>query len=130
MKMVEKQIVKRFTDHRGFVFEPIEEKWIAKQKNVHVVVSRPGAVRGNHYHITGTETLIVCGPALVSLRHGNQREAFSIPADKTFRMVIPPGISHAIQNIGDVDSLLVAFNTNSHDPANPDTVQDILIPVD
>jgi UDP-2-acetamido-2,6-beta-L-arabino-hexul-4-ose reductase len=130
VELVNKQIVKRFFDYRGFVFEPIEEKWIAQQKNVHVVVSRPGAVRGNHYHGKGTETLIVCGPALVRIRQGRQREEFSIPADNTFRMVIPPGISHAIQNTGTVDSLLVAFNTSVHDSENPDTVEDILIPAD
>lgn len=130
MELVDKQTVKRISDHRGVVFEPLEEKWIAQQKNVHVVVSRPGAVRGNHYHVLGTETLIVCGPALVMIRKGRQREDFSIPADNTFRIVIPPGISHAIQNTGDVDSLLVAFNTIAHDPASPDTVADILIPAD
>jgi hypothetical protein len=43
-------------------------------------------------------------------------------------MVFPPGVSHAIQNTGHTDSLLVAFNTCAHDPADPDTVQDILIP--
>jgi dTDP-4-dehydrorhamnose 3,5-epimerase-like enzyme len=130
MEMVKTEIVKRFADHRGVVFEPLEENSIAQQKNVHVVVSKPGAVRGNHYHIIGTETLVVCGPALVRIRQGSQQQDFSIPADKTFRMVIPPGVAHAIQNAGDADNLLVAFNTNFHDPANPDTVQDILIPTE
>ena len=130
METVNKQTVKRFTDHRGFVFESIEEKWIPKQKNVHVVVSRPGAVRGNHYHETGTEMLIVCGPARVKIRYGHETDEFRIPDGNTVRLTIPPGISHAIQNTGDVDNLLVAFNTCPHDPANPDTVEDILIPAE
>lgn len=130
METVNKQTVKRHTDQRGFVFEPIEEKWIANQKNVHVVISRPGAVRGNHYHETGTETLVVCGPALAKIRHGHETDEFRIPDGKTVRLVIPAGISHAIQNTGSVDSLLVAFNTCTHDPANPDTVEDILIPAE
>lgn len=130
MEKLTQQAIKRLADHRGFVFEPLEEKFIAQQKNVHVVISRPGAVRGNHYHLKGTETLAVCGPARVRIRQGDHDEDFSIPAHQTFRMVIPPGISHAIQNTGDTDNLLVAFNTCPHDPEHPDTVQDILIPVD
>jgi dTDP-4-dehydrorhamnose 3,5-epimerase-like enzyme len=130
MEKVKTEIVRRFSDNRGFVFEPLEENSIAQQKNVHVVVSRPGAVRGNHYHRIGTETLVVCGPALVRIRQGSEQQDFSIPADQTLRMVIPPGIAHAIQNTGDADNLLVAFNTNFHDPTNPDTVQAILIPAD
>lgn len=129
VERIEKQIVKRFTDNRGVVFEPLDEVDIAHQKNVHVVVSRPGAVRGNHYHVNGTETLVVCGPALIRIRQGDNREDVAIAAQETIRMVIPPKISHAIQNTGDTDCLLVAFNTIAHDPANPDVIEDILIPV-
>jgi dTDP-4-dehydrorhamnose 3,5-epimerase-like enzyme len=128
-KTVVSKEIRRFTDERGFVFEPIEEAYLDRQKNVHVVVSRPGAIRGNHYHQSGTETLAVCGPALVRIREESAINEFSIPAGTTCRMVIPPGISHAVQNTGDTDSLLVAFNTEPHDPENPDLIQDLLIPV-
>lgn len=127
--MVKKETVDRFSDERGFVFEPLEEKPLAQQKNVHIVVSRPGAVRGNHYHLKGTETLVVCGPALVRIRYPNDTKDFSIPTDKTCRLIIPPGISHAIQNTGVTDSLLVAFNTEPHDPNQPDLARDVLIPL-
>ena len=126
--MVKKETVKRFSDARGFVFEPLEGELLANQKNTHVVVSRPGAVRGNHYHLRGTETLVVCGPALVRVRAHEDIEELSISAGTTCRMVIPPGISHAIQNTGENDNLLVAFNTEAHDPDRPDLVQDVLIP--
>ena len=126
--MVKKETVNRFSDARGFVFEPLVGERLANQKNTHVVVSRPGAVRGNHYHLRGTETLVVCGPALVRIRKEKDIEDFSIPANTTCRLIIPPGVSHAIQNTGGIDNLLVAFNTEHHDPDNPDLVQDVLIP--
>jgi dTDP-4-dehydrorhamnose 3,5-epimerase-like enzyme len=126
--MYKKETLNRFLDERGFVFEPLQGELLANQKNVHVVVSRPGAVRGNHYHRRGTETLVVCGPALVRIRNNKDIEDLSIPADTAWRLVIPPGIAHAIQNIGATDSLLVAFNTEPHDPNQPDLVQDVLIP--
>ena len=127
--MIKKEIVNRFSDPRGFVFEPVGGELLANQRNTHVVVSRPGAVRGNHYHVRGTETLVVCGPALVRIREDEGARDISIPADTTCRLISPPGVAHAIQNTGETDNLLVAFNTESHDPDQPDLVQEILIPV-
>ena len=127
-KMIKKETVRRFSDTRGFVFEPVQGELLANQRNTHVVVSRAGAVRGNHYHVRGTETLVVCGPALVRIRWDKDTEDFSIPAGDTCRLIIPPGVAHAIQNTGDFDNLLVAFNTETHDPDQPDQVQDVLIP--
>lgn len=37
-------------DKRGIVFEPIEYESINIQQNSHVVISKPGIIRGNHYH--------------------------------------------------------------------------------
>ena len=65
---------------------------------------------------------------MIRIRKENDIEDFSIPANTTCRLVIPPGVSHAIQNTGGIDSLLIAFNNESHDPDQPDLVQDILIP--
>ena len=126
--MVKKETVNRFSDARGFVFEPIVGERLANQKNTHVVVSRPRAVRGNHYHLRGTETLVVCGPALIRIREKKDIEDFTIPANTACRLIIPPGVSHAIHNTGGIDNLLVAFNTEPHDPDKPDLVQDMLIP--
>ncbi len=127
--MIKEETVNRFSDTRGFVFEPVQGELLANQRNTHVVVSRPGAVRGNHYHVRGTETLVVCGPALVRIREDNATRDISISADTTCRLIIPPGVAHAIQNTGEIDNLLVAFNTEPHDPDQPDLVQEILIPV-
>ena len=122
------ETVRRSSDRRGFVFEPLEGPFPENLKNVHVVVSRPGAVRGNHFHRKGTETLVVCGPARVCIRSAGQVSEFSIPADAIYRLVIPPKMSHAIENTAASDNLLVAFNTEAHDPAQPDAVADVLIP--
>jgi UDP-2-acetamido-2,6-beta-L-arabino-hexul-4-ose reductase len=125
--MIRPEKLPRFTDERGFVFEPIEEGQLPLQKNAHVVVSRPGAVRGNHYHLLGAEVLAVCGPALIRIRENDEIYEIVVDLDETCRLVIPPGISHAIKNTGTMDNLLVAFNTQPHDPEHPDTVPDILI---
>lgn len=125
--MVRNEKLTRHTDERGFVFEPVEGSALASQRNTHVVVSRPWAVRGNHYHPKGTEILVVCGSARVRVRHHDEIRDFLIAQEETVRLVIPPGVSHAVQNTGKKDTLLVAFNTEPHDPDSPDTVRDILL---
>ena len=115
------------SDDRGVVFEPIAEDCLAHQQNAHVVISRPGAVRGNHYHIRGTETMAVTGPAEVRIREDNVTRDIKVPPENIYRFIIPPKVSHAMKNTGDQPNILVAFNTLAHDPHNPDVVSDILI---
>ncbi len=68
MKTVTIEKLAVFTDERGVVFNPIEMTDLQDQENFHVVTSLPQAIRGNHYHKRGTETLIIMGPALVRIR--------------------------------------------------------------
>jgi len=115
------------SDARGVVFEPLETEMIAAQRNAHVVISQPGVVRGNHYHIQGTEIIAVVGPALVRTKDDGKLHDIAVPDKEIYRFTFPPKVPHAIKNIGDQPNVLVAFNSCEHDPENPDTVQDILI---
>ena len=115
------------SDDRGVVFEPLAVEMIPSQHNVHVVLSNPGVVRGNHYHLQGTETIAVVGPALVRVREDGTLRDIEVPEEKVYRFTFPPNVAHAIKNTGDRVNILAAFNTCEHDPQNPDTVQEILI---
>lgn len=126
MKVVTERI-RPSTDRRGIVFEPLSTEALTEQRNSHVVVSRPGAVRGNHYHRRGVETLVIVGPALVRIRDGGDTADIVVPAEAIYRLIIPPGVAHAVKNTGTRDSILVAFNTEPHDPDAPDLVPDPLI---
>ena len=115
------------TDTRGVVFEPLETTMIASQRNAHVVISRPGVVRGNHYHRHGTEIVAVIGPAMVRIKEDGELRDIEVPEQKVYRFIFPPKVPHAIQNTGDRPNVLIAFNTCEHDPQHPDTMEDILI---
>ncbi len=115
-------------DDRGTVFEPLDDVELSFQKNAHVVVTRPGEVRGNHRHRRATEMIAVMGPALVRYRIEGAVEDVNVPAGKVYRFAFPPGVPHAIQHTGAADGILVAFTTETHDPAAPDTLADPLIP--
>ena len=121
------EFIKGHWDTRGLVFEPVKGEQLASQQNMHVVVSAPGAVRGNHYHLQGTEIIAVTGPSLVRMKENGQIRDVKIHEKEIFAFTFPPGVSHAIQNTGEKDRVMAAFNTVSHDPSHPDTVEDILI---
>jgi dTDP-4-dehydrorhamnose 3,5-epimerase-like enzyme len=114
-------------DGRGYVFEPMEPQKIGQFRNMHVVYTVPGVVRGNHHHIRGIEISSVTGPALVRYRQDGVVHDVHVPEGEVWRFEFPPGVAHAFRNEGSVPSLLAAFNTEEHDPARPDAVKDVLI---
>ena len=119
--------LKTHSDLRGVVFEPIEKESIYAQMNSHVVISGPDVIRGNHYHLRGTETIAVVGPALLRFREGNDIYDFEVPSKQVYKFVIPPKVAHAIKNIGNKDNILIAFNTVAHNSEKPDVISEILM---
>ncbi len=117
------------SDARGLVIEPLGPDAIPHQRNVHLVLTEPGCVRGNHYHERGTEVAVVFGPALVRTREAGAIRDLAIPEGEAYRLTIPPGVPHAVRNTGRGPMLIIAFNTVVHDPARPDVVRDVLIEV-
>lgn len=107
--------------------EPIGPDDLPKQRNVHLTLTEPGCIRGNHYHERGTEVSVVLGPALLRYRDEGEVRDFEVPDGQAFRVTIQPGIAHAFQNTGTKPLLLLGFNTEEHDPKSPDVVRDVLI---
>ena len=120
------QTMRVAADERGMVFEPIAEKEISAQRNCHVVVSRPGAVRGNHRHNLSTEITTLTGPCEVRWRDNGAVHDAQVPAGEVWRFVFPPGVSHAFRGTGEAPMILASFSTRPHDPAQPDTTRDVL----
>ncbi len=123
--MVER--LRRAADHRGFVFEPLDADGLSAQKNVHVVLTAPGEVRGNHFHETGTEITVVNGPARVRIKAESIVETHDIPEGETWRLTFPPRVTHAFQNTGSTPLVIVSFNTLPHDPNNPNTTREVIL---
>jgi dTDP-4-dehydrorhamnose 3,5-epimerase-like enzyme len=108
-------------DARGSLFEPLNDAELAAQRNVHVVITEPGGVRGNHVHETAVEMTTVAGPCLVRLKEGSETRDVEVPRGETWRFTIPPGVVHAYRNTGESAMVLVSFSTLIHDPAGTDT---------
>ena len=73
--------IEMHSDNRGFVFEPVAINSLQTQENCHVVISGPGVIRGNHYHLKGTETIALTGPALLRFKEGNDTHEIEVPAE-------------------------------------------------
>ncbi len=113
--------VKTHRDARGALFEPLDDAALAAQRNVHVVLTQPQEVRGNHVHELATETTTVVGPCLVRLKESGAVRDVDVPAGETWRFTIPPGVVHAYRNTGAGTMVLVSFSTRLHDPNGSDT---------
>jgi dTDP-4-dehydrorhamnose 3,5-epimerase-like enzyme len=121
------QSVTTHRDARGSVFEPLNDAELASQKNVHVVLTQPNEVRGNHVHRTAVETTSVVGPCLIRLKEAGVIRDLDVPEGEIWRLTIPPGVVHAFRNTGDSAMVLVSFSTNLHDPAGSDTIREQIL---
>lgn len=115
-------------DPRGLVYEPIGPGALPDQRNAHVVITEPGHVRGNHVHREATEILAVLGPARVRYRVGDDQRDVEVEPGAAMAFRFPPGVPHAIQNIGTEPNVIVAFKDRPYDPADPDSAPVELIP--
>ena len=121
------QSMKVHRDARGALFEPLTDTELLNQRNVHVALTQPNEVRGNHVHRTAVEITSVVGPCLVRLKEGGVIRDIEVPAGEILRLVIPPGVVHAFQNTGEAAMVLVSFSTNLHDPAGADTQREHIL---
>lgn len=114
-------------DARGWLFEPADGATLRSMSNSHLVLTEPGAVRGNHFHPKGYEIAVVMGPGLVRVKEAGRITDITVPPGTAYRFFLPPGLPHAFKNTGDAPMILIAFNSVPHDPAQPDLVRDVLI---
>lgn len=119
--------IKSHADPRGLLYEPLDAQQMAQYKNVHVVLSEPGAIRGNHRHLVGSEVTTLVGPALVRYRADGELHDVQVPTGEVWRFNFPPETAHAFRNDGATTMVSVSFNTMEHDPAAPDAVRDVVL---
>lgn len=91
---------------------------------VSVNISRPGIVKGNHWHHTKNEKfLVVKGEGVIRFRRidSDQVIEYRVSGDKLQVVDIPCGYTHNIENVGDGDLVTVMWANEAFDPDRPDT---------
>jgi dTDP-4-dehydrorhamnose 3,5-epimerase-like enzyme len=110
-------------DRRGFSFTAPAEAlaFVGRMSDVHLASTKPGAVRGNHYHLRRREAIVVLPGSKWSL-HWDEGEG-STPQHREFDgamavlVLVSPGASHAVRNDGERDLWLTAISSETYDPA-------------
>ncbi|NLY21664.1 MAG: capsular polysaccharide biosynthesis protein CapF [Tissierellia bacterium] len=113
--------LKMNVDDRGSFTEFIKTN---DRGQVSVNISKPGIVKGNHWHHTKTEKfLVVSGKGVIRFRKVNSDEIieYYVSGDKLQVVDIPPGYTHNIENLGDTNMVTIMWANEPFDPENPDT---------
>ncbi|MBQ9873697.1 MAG: capsular polysaccharide biosynthesis protein CapF [Thermoguttaceae bacterium] len=108
-------------DHRGSFTEILRT---ADRGQFSVNVSKPGIVKGEHWHHTKNEKfLVVAGKGVIRFRKPFEDKVYEyfVSAEKLEVVDIPPGYTHNIENLGDADMVTFMWCDECFDPNNPDT---------
>ena len=70
---------------------------------------------------------MITGPAQVRLKEDGVLRDVEVPAGETWRFTIPAGVTHAYRNPGPGMMVLIGFNTEAHDPAQPGAVREDIL---
>lgn len=108
-------------DQRGSFTEMLHTD---NQGQVSVNISKPGIVKGNHWHHTKNEKfLVVSGKAKISFRKVGTDQVidYYVSGEKLEVVDIPCGYTHNIENIGDTDLVTIMWANEVFDPNHPDT---------
>jgi UDP-2-acetamido-2,6-beta-L-arabino-hexul-4-ose reductase len=113
-------------DERGSLVECVRQQTGGQ---VFFSVTRPGAVRGQHFHLHKVEKFcVVRGQAVIRLRgvrDGNVRE-LRVSGDHPEVVDIPVAQVHNIENVGDDDLCTVFWASEVFDPSSPDTHPEVV----
>ena len=90
-------------DNRGWLTEIANTALSQTIKNIHFAFSKPGMVRGNHYHKQQIEWLFVTsgiGRVLLEDNIIKEKSKFTVSGDCPVLIKIFPNVTHAIVNCG------------------------------
>ncbi len=108
-----------FGDRPGAILEIVGDEALAGRavRNLHAVVAEPGEVRGNHLHRDRTEVVTVVSghfhARFEEARSGAMVDFDDVPAGASFE--IPPGVAHALRNVGETAGVLVCYSDQPFD---------------
>lgn len=94
---------------------------------VSVNVTKPGIIRGDHWHHTKNEKfVVVSGEGLIRFRKHGSEEIFEyrVSGKKLEVVDVPTGYTHSVTNIGDTDLVMLIWCNECYDPKKSDTVSE------
>ncbi len=115
-------------DDRGWLLKIIQRVHLNGRMTfgeIYITAAVEGAVKGNHYHQRTTEWFaVIRGQGRLVLRRMSDDEEAELFLDEAKPRVVevPPGVAHAIQNVGSGPMHLLAYADLAYDRDDPDVV--------
>lgn len=112
------------SDERGVLFEMLKSPYAGQ---IFVSKTKANVLRGNHYHHSKVEKFcLVQGEALITLRSLDEQQIISYHVtDREIEVVdIPPGYTHAIENVTDAEIIVIFWANEIFDPEKTDTYRE------
>ena len=113
--------LERKEDPRGSLIEVFK---MPSDGQVFYSTSKPGIIRGNHYHTRKIERFcVIDGSGTIRLRNRvtNEIREFHVSGDKPQTVTMLINWTHNIQNTGDTEMKLLVWANEIFDPQDPDT---------
>jgi dTDP-4-dehydrorhamnose 3,5-epimerase len=111
--------LRQLSDRRGWLVELFRHDELAAEffpVMAYISSTNPGVTRGPHEHINQADLFCFLGPSNFKIRMWDNRpdsETFGnmmtmiVGADNPKVLIVPRGIVHAYQNIGDIDGIVI-----------------------
>ena len=127
MGIIQVKEIEFYQDDRGWCIKPISDDDIEKGiiSDIHMVSMKPGVIRGNHYHVNKAENILIIGSTCMVLVEDNntkEKEEKILENNERLLLVIPHGVTHAVENIGNEVSYLLCFSNVKDGLKNRDVV--------
>lgn len=113
--------LKMNVDDRGSFTELVHT---ANAGQVSVNITKPGITKGMHWHNLKTEEfIVVSGRARIRERNllNNEVREYEVSGEKIQSVIMLPGYTHEITNIGNTDLVTIMTCNEIFDPNHPDT---------
>lgn len=113
--------VKMNIDNRGSFTELFKSE---ERGQVSVNISKPGIIKGNHWHHTKNEKfIVVSGEGIIRFRKVGTDKVieYKVSGEKIEVIDIPCGYTHNIENIGTTDMVTIMWANEIFNPEKPDT---------
>lgn len=114
-------LLKMNVDERGSFTEFLRTP---ERGQVSVNISKPGVIKGNHWHHTKFEKfLVVSGKGVIRFRKiGEEKILEYFVSGKKMEVIdVPVGYTHNIENLGENDLITIIWANESFDKNRPDT---------
>jgi dTDP-4-dehydrorhamnose 3,5-epimerase-like enzyme len=111
-------------DARGFSFTAPAQAlaFVGRMGDLHLASTKPGAVRGNHFHQRRRQAIMSLPGVKWSLHwdegEGSAAQHREFDGGGSVLVLLPPGASIAVRNDGDRDLWIVTISSEPYDPAD------------